>query len=191
MTTSTSFRVWRAGAVAALIVGSFVRLPAADRSSSPGSAVSPASGDEFFLQKVHPLLEAKCFGCHGEEKDREGKFDMRTRDGLLKGGESGKPALVPGYPAKSRIFQAVQRRSKLKMPPKERNALAPDEIATLREWILAGAPWTEPPNIAKETKPKWEFKPEDIWAFQPLTNVVVPPLRTPHSALRTPVDAFI
>src|ERR1051325_7022464 len=191
MTTSTSFRVWRAGAVAALIVGSFVRLPAADRSSSPGSAVSPASGDEFFLQKVHPLLEAKCFGCHGEEKDREGKFDMRTRDGLLKGGESGKPALVPGKPDKSRMFQAVQRRGKLKMPPKERNALSAVEAAVLREWILAGAPWIEPPKTAKETKPKWEFKPEDIWAFQPLTNVVVPATGNRQSAIGNPIDSFI
>src|SRR6185503_12759855 len=102
------------------------------------------------------LLEAKCFGCHGEEKDREGKFDMRTREGLLKGGESGKPALVPGKPDKSRMFQAVQRRGKLKMPPKERNALTDEDIAVLREWILASAPWAELPKTAEATKPKWE-----------------------------------
>src|SRR5438046_9099795 len=77
--------------------------------------------DGFFVQKVHPLLEAKCFGCHGEPKDREGDFDMRTREALLRGGESGKPGLMAGDAERSPIFQAVLRRGKLKMPTKERN----------------------------------------------------------------------
>src|ERR1051326_6489864 len=97
----------------------------------------------FFTQKVHPLLEAKCFGCHGEAKDREGEFDMRTREGLLKGGESGKPAIVPGDPERSSLLQAVLRKGKLKMPPKDRNKLSSEEIEVLRKWIAAGAVWGE------------------------------------------------
>src|SRR5689334_15931721 len=49
---------------------------------SPQSTTTTSASDsnpdppkEFFLQKVHPLLEQKCFGCHGEPKDREGEFD--------------------------------------------------------------------------------------------------------------------
>src|SRR5436309_9343823 len=138
--------------------------PAFSAEARPAPADPLAASPDYFLQKVHPLLEAKCFGCHGEPKDREAEFDMRTRQGLLKGGESGQTALVPGDPDQSRMFQAVLRRGKLKMPPKDRNQLSPEEIEALRQWIAAGAAWTEP----KGGKPKWEYKPEDIWAFQPL-----------------------
>src|SRR5829696_586821 len=99
--------------------------PAKPRTNAISVAALPAA---FFSDKVFPLLEAKCFGCHGEPKDREAEFDMRTRNGLLKGGESGQPALVPHEPEKSRMLHAVLRQGELKMPPKDRNRLTTDEI---------------------------------------------------------------
>src|SRR2546425_6963601 len=142
--------------------------PADSSASRPVPNTVANGANDFFLQKVHPLLETKCFGCHGEPKDREAEFDMRTREGLLKGGESGKPPVVPGEPDRSRLLQAVLRKGKLKMPPKDLNKLSADEIEVLRKWIASGAPWAEPDN--KVTKPKWEYKPEDIWAFQPISR---------------------
>ena len=150
-----------------------------------------AEAADFFPQIVRPLLEAKCFGCHGEEKDREAEFDMRTREGLLKGGESGKPALVPGEPEKSPMFRAVLRTEKLKMPPKERNKLSDVEVETLRQWIAAGAQWVESPKSAGESKPKWEYKPEDIWAFQPLAKPAVPQIGNALSKIQNPIDSFV
>ena len=45
---------------------------------------------KLFVYEVYPLLEAKCFACHGNDaEDIEGDFDIRTLDGMLKGGESG------------------------------------------------------------------------------------------------------
>ena len=148
-----------------------------------------ADASEFFRQKVHPLLEAKCFGCHGEEKDREAAFDMRTRAGLIKGGESGKAAVVPGDPEKSPLFRAVLRTEELKMPPKDRNKLSDAEIEILREWIAAGASWSE--IKANESKPKWEYKPEDIWAFQPLSKPAIPQVKNVRSKIQNPIDAFV
>ena len=124
-----------------LLVACVCRL---GRSAEVRLSANSAEDNNFFYQKVYPLLESKCFGCHGEEKDREGAFDMRTREGLLKGGESGKPALVPGNPEKSPIYRAVLRTEKLKMPPKERNRLSEQEVALLRQWIETGAPWPSP-----------------------------------------------
>ena len=134
-------------------------------------AAKPMSGAEaksFFAEKVYPLLEEKCIGCHGGDKQIEADLDMRTREGLLKGGESGQPAMIPGEPDKSRLFKAVQRMGKLKMPPKDRNKLADDEIEILRQWILAGAPWAE---IQTNAHPKWSYKEEDIWAFRPAKKI--------------------
>jgi ankyrin repeat protein len=50
-----------------------------------------------FEQRVLPLLQRKCFACHGADpKKIKGALDLHTRAGMLKGGKSGAPALVPG-----------------------------------------------------------------------------------------------
>ena len=61
------------------------------------TAPQPNEGEPFFLTKVKPLLKQKCFGCHGDGDELESNFDMRTRAGVLEGGDidvgavSGKP----------------------------------------------------------------------------------------------------
>src|SRR5690348_11454568 len=92
--------------------------------------MSETEAKDFFIQKVHPLLQTKCLGCHGDdEKNIEADLDMRTREGLLHGGESGEPSLIPGQPEKSPMYRAILRQDKkFKMPPKDRNALSKDEI---------------------------------------------------------------
>ena len=188
MNSSSVFRLFAATFVLAWTGSGISEATASgDSGKADNAAARPEAGAEFFLQKVHPLLEAKCFGCHGEPKDREADFDMRTRGGLLKGGESGKPGLVPSEPGQSPLFQAVLRQGKLKMPPKERNKLEADEIEIIRRWIADGAPWTEP----KAGKPKWELKPEDIWAFQPLSKEVLSPESKVQSPTENSIDRFI
>ena len=59
---------------------------------------------------------------------------------MLRGGKSG-PALVPGGALASLIYQAVRRTDERVMPPKDRPPLEPEEIAALKTWIEAGAPW--------------------------------------------------
>ena len=57
---------------------------------------SPQDGAEKFRQDVLPVLQAKCFSCHGDDQeDVRGEFDIRSRAGLLRGGESGRAAVVP------------------------------------------------------------------------------------------------
>ena len=112
---------------------------------------------------------------------------MRTREGLLRGGESGKPGIVPREPEHSPMFLAVLRQGKLKMPPKEKNQLTSAETEILRQWIASGAVWAE----SKTPKPKWELKPEDIWAFQPLSNPTIPATVRSNYAIKTPIDAFV
>ena len=74
---------------------------------------------KHFTLKVLPLLKSKCLGCHGAvEDDIKGEFDVRTRAGLLAGGESGEPGVMPGDLDGSSLIQAV-RWDGLEMPPKE------------------------------------------------------------------------
>ena len=75
----------------------------------------------FFHEKIAPLLESRCFECHGEG-DVEGGLRATSRATLLQGGETG-PAIVPGDPDRSLMIQAV-RYEALQMPPKDK---LPDE----------------------------------------------------------------
>src|SRR5438034_9407222 len=83
------------------------------------------------------ILENRCASCHGAAQ--MSGLDLRQRDAILKGGKRG-PALVPGKPDDSLLYRAVTRQGELQMPP-GKQALPPDEVARLRAWIEAGAPW--------------------------------------------------
>jgi WD40 repeat protein len=92
----------------------------------------------------------------------EGKFDMGTFEGLLKGGKRG-PAVVAGKSAESLIYQMAGHMKKPIMPPKaEKNPMTPQELALVKLWIDQGA---KPPTMARErvkialTLPPVQVKP--------------------------------
>src|SRR5262249_54068315 len=105
---------------------------------SARAAEQPA---ELFVRQVRPLLKTNCQACHGDEPKFRGGLDLRSRADLLRGGKSG-PALVPGKAAESLLYRAALRNGELKMPPKETARLTDEEIAVLKRWIDAGAPWS-------------------------------------------------
>jgi hypothetical protein len=56
----------------------------------------------FFEQKIRPVLAEHCYECHSSEsKKLKASLLVDSRAGLLKGGESGKPAVTPGDPGQS------------------------------------------------------------------------------------------
>ena len=75
-------------------------------------------GSGGILRKEDPACSGgNCYGCHNSKmKTPMGGLQIDTRDGLLRGGDSGK-AIVPGDPATSRLVQAVSYTHDLKMPP--------------------------------------------------------------------------
>src|SRR5262245_15325563 len=76
---------------------------------------------EFFENKIRPLLVENCYKCHSAQSEKlKGGLLLDTREGVLKGGETG-PAIVPGDPEKSLLIKAVRYTDKdLKMPPKDK-----------------------------------------------------------------------
>jgi mono/diheme cytochrome c family protein len=176
-------------------------------SSSTSRAADPA---DQLAQRAWTVISAKCLACHGNDAERiKGGLNLTTRAGALAGGESERTVLAPGKPDESLLYIAATRKDpQLPMPPKDNDALSADQLKTLREWILAGAPWPgEKPaasaglpgeGVTVKTSgglsPDWtnrKYKPEDIWAWQPLRKPDVPTIRNPQSAIRNPVDAFI
>src|SRR5215211_3887206 len=100
-------------------------------------------GQRLFVNKIRPLFAEKCLACHGTKTDDiKSSFDLRTRESALRGGESGEPAIVPGKPEGSLLYQAV-RWDGLEMPPKKNDRLSSEQIEFIRQWIAAGAPWAD------------------------------------------------
>ena len=57
-----------------------------------------AAEEDFFSQRIAPLLSEKCLSCHHPQK-KEGELDLSTRELALKGGENG-PAFVNALEAR-------------------------------------------------------------------------------------------
>ena len=105
-----------------------------------------------FVEDVQPLLEAKCVSCHGPEK-QEGGLRLDSFAAAKEGGDTG-PAIVSGDIAKSLLVKAITFRDPdLQMPPKQK--LTDKEIATLTQWIKAGAAWPEPVAVLFEDEPQF------------------------------------
>ncbi|HTK77782.1 MAG TPA: PSD1 and planctomycete cytochrome C domain-containing protein [Gemmataceae bacterium] len=175
--------------------------------------LSREQAERLFATDILPILKEKCIACHGEDpKGPRGGLDLRSREKALAGGESGEPALVPGDVAKSLMLKAVAREGP-KMPPKETDKLTTEQVATLRRWIAAGAPWPDAATIAKMRDQRWNdqpgsglsvrtsggltpewtnrrYDPADLWAYRPLRSAGVPvPIRSRLG--RTPIDACV
>ncbi|MBI1914611.1 MAG: DUF1549 domain-containing protein, partial [Planctomycetes bacterium] len=138
-----------------------------------------------FEKDVLPVLTAHCLKCHGGPKPKAG-LDLRTRAGMLEGGESG-PALVPGMSARSLVFEMIRKRE---MPPGKETKLTAQQVALVKAWIDAGAPSVQanpPVEIVGKTVTE---KDRQFWAFQKPVRPPVPAVRG-RERVRTPIDAFI
>jgi mono/diheme cytochrome c family protein len=178
-------RQWLGGLAATAAAAAAV-LPA---HGAPSPAALTPQQTEFFESKIRPVLSRHCYKCHGSEGLKvKGGLLLDTRDGLLKGGDSG-PAIVPGDPDKSLLIKAVRQADPdLQMPPKGEK-LTDAQIADLVAWVKMGAPdpRTGPPGGAARAQAKADGK--DHWAFQPVREPQVPAVA--GLASRHPIDAFI
>ena len=146
---------------------------------------------EFFELKIRPLLIDNCYKCHGQESTKvKGGLSIESREGLLKGGNSG-PAIVPGDPDQSLLIRAVRYQDeKLQMPPKGKK-LSPEKVADLETWVKMGAPdpRMSKPGTISGTNAIWG-KAQTHWAFQKITEPL-PPVVKQSDWIQTPVDNFI
>jgi mono/diheme cytochrome c family protein len=137
-----------------------------------------------FDSHVASILQAHCFTCHGGERTEAG-LDLRTKAGLLRGGDSG-PALVPGRPDESRFLTRIEQGE---MPPEGQPAPGTEQVAILRAWVAAGAPGgggEAGPEAAGRVTPA----DRAFWSFQPPRRPPVPSVNG-IDRVRTPIDAFL
>ncbi|HVS37731.1 MAG TPA: PSD1 and planctomycete cytochrome C domain-containing protein [Gemmataceae bacterium] len=150
--------------------------------------LSPADLD-FFETKVRPLLDANCFTCHAKGKDRGG-LSLATRENMLKGGDSGKPAVIPGDPEHSPLIVAVRYDDAIKMPKNHR--LKDEEIVVLVDWVKRGAPWPVSSGAPAIRAAGDVIRPEDrqFWSFRPIADPPLPAVKD-QQWCKQPLDHFI
>ena len=98
-----------------------------------------ADSVEFYNQRVQPIFANNCYRCHGGMNHRGG-LHLDSRDGMLKGGHDG-AVIVPGHPEQSLLVKLIRHEGPaddpMPMPPKSK--ISDADIATVTEWIKAGA----------------------------------------------------
>jgi hypothetical protein len=166
----------------------------------PRIGAEPATQDStLFRNAVEPLLKQHCYKCHSHEAEEiKGGLVLDSPKGWMEGGKTG-PAIVPGKPEESLLYQAVTHTHKdkdLRMPPKRK--LPDADIAIIRDWIARGA-FDPRGNVAASDTARYA-EARKHWAFQsvkrpevPAVNAIQPFLAgaTKGCAAANPIDAFI
>jgi hypothetical protein len=135
-----------------------------------------------FEREVLPLLKARCWSCHDARKHRSDyRLDLKRR--ALRGGKSGKPAIVAGNSSQSELIRRVSSTDDDEVMPPEGKRLSAAELKLLRDWIDGGAAWPE--AVAGN-----EAGAKGHWAFRAPQRPALPSVRR-QDWVRNPIDRFI
>ena len=135
-------------------------------SAAPLIAADDPASVAFFEQKIRPALVEHCYECHSAKaKKLKSGLYLDSKAGWQKGGDSGKPIIVPGKPDEGLLLRSIRHLEvDLEMPPKKPK-LADAIIADFAIWIKAGAvdPRDQATAEVKRADKSW-------WSLQPLAK---------------------
>jgi mono/diheme cytochrome c family protein len=172
-------------AVAGLTLGMSASSASALDKEAP--VLTPAEQAKFFETKVRPILQANCFSCHGAEEKIKGSLRLTSREGLLKGGDSG-PVISLEKPDESLLLQAINYSDDPKMPPKGK--LSQAQIDTLTRWVQMGVPWPAEAKIKPSGPPPVNAETMNFWSFRPVKRPEVPAMKNARW-VTNPIDSFV
>ena len=124
------------------------------------SSLALSVGAVDFEREIEPIFVEHCADCHGAETQK-GQFRLDRLANLLRGGNSGEAAIVPGDAEGSFLYKVIRHKEpKREMPPKG-DPLTIPEIALIEQWIAEGAKTPERYGPAAEAVAltHWSFLP--------------------------------
>ncbi len=140
------------------------------------AGVSAADAVDY-RKDVKPVLQERCYACHGSLAQKS-KLRVDSGANLLKAG-----VIVPGKPGESELVLRVSSENEAYRMPPEGHALKPEQIAKIKTWIEQGA--KVPADDAQEPDPR------DHWSFRTPVRPKVPEIANHKSQIPNPIDAFI
>jgi len=145
------------------------------------SCICAAAGDAAavdFETGILPIFEEHCLDCHGPDEQKS-EFRVDQRAVMLRGGDSGLAALVPGDSAGSYLLEVIDGSDPDMIMPPKGDPLSGEQVALIKQWIEEGANWPGQMDVEiKETT--------DLWSFQPVVRPDVP-----GGGERGVVDSFL
>src|SRR5262245_39216151 len=130
-------------------------------------AADPNAPVSYFKQ-VLPIFRTKnCTGCHQPAK-KGGEYVMTEFADLLKGGETGSAAIVPGDPAKSNLIAQITPENGKAEMPKDAPPLTAAEIEIITKWIAQGAKDDTPAS----NRPQYDAEHPPVYMAPPVLKSV-------------------
>ncbi len=128
-------------------------------------ASAVAADDSVDYQRdIKPVLQARCYACHGVLKQEAG-LRLDTARLAVRGSDTAH-VITPGDTAASSLLQRISSTDDAQRMPPEGEPLKPEQIAALTAWVAQGA--IAPANELPERDPR------EHWAFQTPVRPMVP-----------------
>ena len=139
-----------------------------------GGATQEPSDPVDYVRDILPILDHRCFKCHGPEKQK-GKLRLDLREPSL-------TVIVPGDASRSKMVELLIAGEDERMP-RDGEPLSKAQIRLIRTWIDQGAV-----RPADADLPDPRSDPHWAWTA-PVRHA--PPVVKNAAWVRTPIDAFI
>lgn len=121
--------------------------------------ISPSYAVDFD-KEILPILEGKCYRCHGDEEVK-GDLRLDSPEAILAGGEYG-DVLIPGDPNESSLYVlTTYPKDDADYMPQKGKGLTPSEQKLLKQWITDGASFGESFVNVPAPKVKSKFEEAD------------------------------
>ncbi len=142
-----------------LLTAFAIAAPADD--AKPGDA-GPAAKVAYY-RDIRPIFQANCHGCHQPAK-QSGEYVMTDPKMLVKGGETGEAAIVPGDVSKSHLVAQIRPKDGQAAMPKGQKPLTEEQIKLIERWIAEGAVDDSPASA----KPQFDMQHPPVYAAPPV-----------------------
>lgn len=149
---------------------------------------TPVSGNVDFDAQIRPILESRCYECHGEKKQK-GRLRLDQRTSVFEPPKGKKPRVVAGKPDESSLYTLTTlEKDDPDIMPAEGDPLTAEQTALLRAWIEQGAPW---PEDAPPPEPKTTGATADATGAGGADDLTLPPITEEERAAEEQVMAKI
>ena len=158
MLTFKRKRMRRIGTLLAFVVLSAAARGADDTKIDKNGKIPAKTALKISYDKqIRPILQARCQGCHQPAK-AGGGYVMTSFDRMLRGGESGEPAIVPSKPGESHLIELITPQNGKAEMPQDKPALSTVDVELITRWIAQGASDDSPQNV--KTRYDMDHPPE-------------------------------